>query len=185
MKTLEFRKIKTSDRCDIKYGAWSRIYEYPLVMDMIEKHGNSPKYIHNSSWGFEGCHVIFKEDLDGKYKVLHTDIKGSNLPNTDVWDITTSNKKYDDLFDVVINVSTVEEVNFDHITIFNNLFNQVKKGGILILTFDLPGMQLDKFEKLLGQKIVTFDDEINGNNSQIPNPQFGYLTCGLLVIQKI
>lgn len=68
--------------------------------------------------------------------------------------------------------------------ILNNLVEQLNDGGILIITFDLPGLQLDSFEKLLKSKIEEFDDEINGGNSHIKNNKYDHLTCGLLVIRK-
>lgn len=186
MNIIKFRKIILSDICDTKYTAWSRVYEYPLVLDIIEEFNTvkNPK-IHNTSWGFEGVHVMFKEDLDSKYNVLHSDIKSSSLPNTAIWDITSPTpEKYINEFDIVINVSTVEEVNFDHLTIFNNLLKQVKKGGLLIITFDLPGLQLEKFEGFLGQPIERFSNELSGGTSVMPNLKYTHLSCGVLVIRK-
>lgn len=187
MEILEFRKIRLSDRVDKKYEAWSRIYEYPLALDMIDKYKatEAPK-LHNTSWGFEGCHVFFKNDIDAIYSdSLHTDIKASNLPKTNIWDLTKTPKdEWLNNFDVVLNISTMEEVNFDHMVIFENMLTQVKDGGILVCTFDLPGLQLEKFEKLFGQKIETFDNEINGSTSELPNHKYKHLTCGLLVIRK-
>lgn len=187
MKLLEFRKIRVSDRMDKRFEAWSRIYEYPLVLDVIKKYKNgSDISIHNSSWGFAGCHITFKDELDQKYKnVLHTDIKPSELANTDVYDITKEPPvEYIGRFDVVINVSTVEEVKINHMTIFNNLLAQINDGGVLICTFDLPGLQLRKFEKMFEQKITSFDDELNGLVSAIPNPKYKRLKCGLMVVEK-
>lgn len=187
MEVLEFRKIRTTDRFDKKYEAWSRIYEYPLVMDMISKYKNlSNLSLHNTSWGFEGCHVTFKEDLDiFSSKCLHSDIKHSNLPKTTIWDITKSpNTEWVDSFDVVINVSTLEEVNYDHLKIFNNLLLQVKPGGLLVCTFDLPGLELPKFETLFGKKIERFTNELNNHNSKLPAFPKRKLECGIMVIQK-
>lgn len=187
MKLLEFRKIRVSDRTEAKYEAWSRIYEYPLVLDTIEKYKDGKDIsIHNSSWGFGGCHVTFKDEIESRYRnVIHTDIKPSELANTAVWDITKAPpEEYLNRFDVVINVSTVEEVKFSHVKIFHNLLSQVKEGGILICTFDLPGLQLRKFEKLFGEKIAFFDDELNGAISEFPNPKYKRLKCGLMVVEK-
>lgn len=187
MEILEFRKIRLSDRYDKKYGAWSRIYEYPLVLDKIKEHNNvdNPK-IHNTSWGFEGCHVTFKNDVDDLYiESYHSDIKPSTLPKTGVWDLTKEpNEEFVNNYDVVLNVSTMEEVKFNHITIFNNMLKQVKDGGILVCTFDLPGLQLEKFEGLFKQKIERFDDELDGSVSVTPNNKYEHLSCGLLVIRK-
>jgi len=186
MKILEFRKIRRSDRCDEKYVAWSRIYEYPLIMDMIKKYSDvkNPS-LHNTSWGFEGCHVTFKNDLDHILSdCIHSDIKVSNLPKTEIWDITKSSRsEWHDNFDVVINVSTLEEVDYDHVEIFDNLLAQVKPGGLLICTFDLPGLDLPKFENMFSN-IERFDDELNNHNSNIPAFKERNLECGLMVIQK-
>ena len=187
MKLLEFRKLRTSDRYEEKFEAWSRIYEYPLVLDMIAKYKpGSDVSIHNSSWGFAECHITFKDALESRYSnVTNTDLRPSDLPNTGVWDITKEpTPEFAARFDVVTNVSTVEEVKFNHMTIFENLFARLNPGGILILTFDLPGLQLRKFERLFAQKITPFSDELNGATSAIPNRKYKRLSCGLMVVEN-
>lgn len=187
MEVLEFRKIRVTDRVDTKYNSWSRIYEYPLVLDILKKYNvTNESLIHNTSWGWEGCHVQFKEDLDNiSNRCLHSDLKASKLPKTTLWNLTHKpNEEWVSNFDFVINVSTIEEVKYNHVEILNNLVEQLNDGGILIITFDLPGLQLDSFEKLLKSKIEEFDDEINGGNSHIKNNKYDHLTCGLLVIRK-
>jgi hypothetical protein len=187
MELLEFRKIRLSDLCDKKYTAWSRIYEYPIVLDIIKKHNtvNHPK-IHNTCWGWGGCHTMFKNNLDAiSDNCIHSDLKESNLPKTIIWDVTSEpTKEFKNNFNIVINVSTMEEVNFDHLKIFNNLLSQVCDGGLLICTFDLPGLQLEKFESLFNKKIDRFDDEISGDTSKLPNDRYKHLSCGLIVIKK-
>lgn len=189
---LDFRKINLSDEYSEYFNdgvSWSRVYEYPLVINEIKKYypNNQDIKIHNSSWGFQGVHVTFKNYLDSIYKnVTHSDIKYSNLKKTIVYDITKSPEdKYKEYFDVVINISTLEEVNFDHLQSFKNLFDQVKIGGLLIITFDLPGLQLNKFEALFDQKLKTSNIDINGFNSKLPFSTFGYLSCGIIVLKKI
>jgi hypothetical protein len=187
MEVLEFRKIKTSDRFDTKYEAWSRIYEYPLVLDIIKKYYKSNDIsLHNSSWGFTGCHVTFKEEIDSLYpNCIHSDILKSNLEKTKVWDITTTpDTNWIENFDVAINISTLEEVNFDHVNIFHNLYKQVKPGGILICTFDIPGLQVNNFESLFNKTIDRFDNELNNHNSKTPAFSGRNLECGLMVVRK-
>ena len=128
MEILEFRKIRLTDRHDKKYDAWSRIYEYPLILDMLEKYLETDNIVvHNTSWGHKGCHITFKDDLENKYKeVVNSDILKSNVPNTIIQDITKEpTSDFINRFDVVMNVSTVEEVRFDHVMIFNNLYKQM------------------------------------------------------------
>ena len=189
---LDFRKINLSDEYSNNFNdgmAWSRVYEYPLVINEIKKYYPNNTYIkiHNSSWGFQGIHITFKNYLDTIYKnVIHSDIKYSDLEKTIVYDITKEpEEKYKNYFDVVVNISTLEEVDFDHLKSFENLFNQIKSGGLLIITFDLPGLQLDRFENLFNQKIKTSNIDINGLNSKLPSPKFSHLSCGIIVLKKI
>jgi SAM-dependent methyltransferase len=186
MKVLEFRKLTTDDKYDKQFSTWSRIYEYPMVLEMIEKYTpNNDIKIHNSSWGHQGCHITFKDILEEKFnKVTNTDINTSKIANTGIWDITQENKEFEAKFDVVLNVSTVEEVNFNHVTILENLLKQVKPNGILICTFDIPGIQLGEIEVFINKKIKRFNNELNGSVSIIPNNRYAKLTCGLLVIKK-
>jgi SAM-dependent methyltransferase len=185
---VEYRKVRVSDRYEEKYKNWSRIYEYPLVIDKIREHTATTEIsIHNSSWGFNELHADFKGDLENEFKdVVNSDLLPSEIPNTVIWDITTRPpEEYLNRFDFVLNVSTVEEVDTDHLMIIENLFAQVKPGGFLIMTFDLPGMQLKKLNKLLNTELVEFDDNISGANSVIPLPKYSHLNCGLLVLRRI
>ncbi|MEI6971897.1 MAG: hypothetical protein WCL44_10315 [bacterium] len=188
IEVLEFRRINTADRFEMRFGWWSRIYEYPMVLDMINKHvGRKDICVHNTSWGFEGCHIAFKDILESSYEaVVNTDVQPSELPNTGVWDITTPPRtEYLNHFDVVVNVSTMEEVDCDHLSIFDNLFSQVKAGGILVCTFDLPGLQLKKFENLFGKVLATAGNDINGKISALPHMKYEHLTCGIMVVRKM
>lgn len=191
LEILEFRKINTNDLYDERFDdgyAWSRVYEYPLVLKIIDKYFSDNKIsLHNTSWGSVGIHVVFKNVLDSLYpNTVHSDIIPSNLDKTFIYDITNSPVDYlIENFDVVINVSTVEEVNHNHLNIISNLLKQVKKGGILVITFDLPGLQIDEIENSLMVKLLNSDSDISGINSKLINPDCGNLNCGLLVIKKL
>jgi len=189
-ETLEFRYITRDDSNDNIYSdgyAWSRPYEYKLVLDKIKEIANKPNpAIHNSSWGYQGVHVIFKEELD-KFSdnVLHTDVIPSELPKTDLYDITTNNPKYKEYFDIVINVSTLEEVGFNHSTILHNLLDQVKVGGYFIGTFDIPGLDVKSIEQTLSKSLTHAEPKLSGLNSKYPNQQCANLNCSFLVIKKL
>lgn len=60
----------------------------------------------------------------------------------------------------------------------------VKPGGYFICTFDLPGLQLEKFEELFGRKYEVSNNPIAGNNSEVINKRYSHLKCGYMVIQK-
>ena len=176
------------DSCN-SYSAWSRIYEYPFVYNFIKNNFKTNQKIHNTCWGLDyvECHVNFKNTLEENFlteNVVNSDIKKSNLKNTYSYDITTENNSYKEYFDYVINISAIEEINYDHLEIIKNLYSQVKKDGYLILTFDLPGLQLEKIEKFLNMKIGYVKTKLNGSNSVIQNKKYTNLNCGVLIIQK-
>ena len=65
MEVISFRFLNLDDTKNPKYEAWSRIYEYPFVLDALTKLGaSSNSTIHNTCWGFQSCHIEFKNDLD-------------------------------------------------------------------------------------------------------------------------
>lgn len=191
----EFRIINTNDVCDLQYDKghnhngppWSRVYEYPMVMERIDRYRKKRGEIHNSCWGWCGVHVQFKEILDLHFsgKIIHSDIRESDLQGTCIYDITLPPRKdFVERFDIVLNVSTMEEVDHNHIEVFWNLFKQVKSGGHLIATFDLPGLQIDSFQKEFGVNFIHEGVPINGMNSKLGNPHYEHLNCGIMVIHK-
>jgi hypothetical protein len=198
-EVIEFRFLTTNDDYDLKYEWWSRIYEYKYVLNILKKLGaNVTSLIHNTSWGFAGCHLTFKNDLDNMYpQSLHSDIKYSNLKNTMIYDITKPiSNSFHNYFDFVMNVSTVEEVNYPTNKIFDNLLQQVKSNGYLIITFDYDinncnsfgqgSMNLSLIENYLNKNIEIMPiNAINGKKSHNPMIKYQNLNCGLLVIKKL
>jgi len=190
MKVLEYRYFNTTDNHDDYYNdgyAWSRIYEYPYVLNQIKNlYSSSDINIHNSSWGFEGIHILFKEKLESLYpNTISSDIKKSNHPNTIIYDITQPPPAtFKESFDVVLNISTLEEVDNNHLNVFNNLFEQVKVGGYLICTFDIPGLQLYKFNTLFNKEIKEYDNCLTPQTSKLQNKSLDNLMCGVFVVQK-
>ena len=179
-EVLEFRHVKNSDPYNKnRYGHWSRYWEYPLLNKLLHTYVPKGGRIHNSSWGFEAPnHTDFKEDLESYYgadNIINSDIRSSSYPNTTVYDVTQAPKlEWINFFDAVINVSSLEEIPFDHLKCFQNLYQQVKPGGYLIITFDIPGFQLTEIEEYLGATMQRHEDAITGMG----------LTVGLLVCQK-
>ena len=162
-----------------------------MVLDMIDKYSGffGDLDVHNTCWGFEGVHVVFKEYLEDHFKsVTNSDRNKSDHANTEVWDIShPSPEEYKEKFDVVLNVSTLEEVPQDiQIKCFNNMLDQVKEGGLLVCTFDMPGLALPLFEEMLGRSLYVnlLEENVNGANSILPNPRYKHLHCGIMVIRK-
>ena len=188
MKVINFRFINKTDSFDDSYPHWSRKWEYPTVASILKElyPATNPK-IHNSSWGFDiEHHQKFKDQLEMTYgvsSVINSDILYRGISNTCVYDITKEpNDYFKEQFDVVLNVSALEEIPGDHVRYLNNLLSQVRSGGYLIITFDLPGLQLEKIESFVGSEISheNYHDRIIGSGA----PWFDGLNVGLLVIQK-
>jgi hypothetical protein len=187
MKVIDFRYMTKTDPYDDSYPHWSRKWEYPTVLSLIKNLPITNPKIHNSSWGFDvEHHQRFKRELEfefGIWSVTNSDILYRGIPNTCIHDITQEpNNIFKNAFDVVLNVSALEEIPGDHLTYLNNLLAQVKEGGYLIMTFDLPGLQLEKIQDFLRTEMskIDYENRIIGSGA----PWFDGLTVGLLVIQK-
>jgi SAM-dependent methyltransferase len=183
----DFRFASVNDIFNLKYNAWSRAYEYPYVFnEIINKNINKPT-IHNTSWGYEGVHVMFRDDLDVIGECIHSDITKSQFRDTYYYDITTEKKEFEAKFDFVINVSTIEHLNTveDRLKSIENLFKQVKKNGYLILTFDYPRVSLIEIESLVNSKCNREFVLLNGENSKLPNNRYKDLNIVYLILKKL
>jgi hypothetical protein len=187
-QVLDFSYIDKSFKFDFMGGWWSRIYEYPLVLDQLNKLGwNQDSTVHNTCWGSQGCHILFKDQLEKRTSfVVNSDINSSIVENTTVFDLRKNPpEKWRNYFDFVLNVSTLEEIRFPHVVIFENLLAMVKPGGYLIATFDLPGLDFKMFEELFKRKITQVQERVNGQNSPYQMSQFGQLEVGFMVVKKL
>lgn len=187
-QVLDFSYIDKSFKFDFMWGWWSRIYEYPLVLDQLNKLGwNQDSTVHNTCWGSQGCHILFKNQLEERTSfVVNSDINSSTVENTAVFDLRKNPpEEWRNYFDFVLNVSTLEEIRFPHVVIFENLLAMVKPGGYLITTFDLPGLDLKMFEELFKRKITQVQERVNGQNSPYQMSQFGQLEVGFMVVKKL
>ena len=186
---VDFRFASSNDAHDNKYELphmWSRPYEYKYVTDFIKGAKLEAPKIHNSSWGFEGVHVIFRDELDEIGDCVHSDIVSSQFRDTYYYDITEENSEFENKFDFVLNVSVIEHLPTpnDRINAFENLYKQVKLGGYMILTFDYPTVNLNEFETLVGGKCVVGENVLNGSNSVIKNETYKGLNVVYLILRK-
>lgn len=189
---IDFRFAKVNDPYDMKYGLkdlWSRLYEYKYVLDFIKwnmlKNMEKPK-IHNTSWGYEGIHTTFRDELDVIGICIHSDIIYSTERNTYYYDITTEEKTFQNQFDFVLNISTIEHLDTirQRIIAIENLYKQVKVGGYLILTFDYPRVSLLEIEGLINAKCKLLINALNGGNSIVPNINYKDLNIVYLILRK-
>jgi hypothetical protein len=191
MKVIEFRYLNNTDSYDkkineyVSLAAWSRPYEYSFVLDVIERENSKNIKVHNTSWGFADVHDILRKQLNSLYECVHSDIRSSNHPKTKVWNIKDppSNEELN-FYDVVVNVSTVEEVEGNHVEILKNLLSMVKPNGILIVTMDVPGAQIYEISNWLEQNVKETGQKLNGSNSSLPNMNYSNLNVVALVVRK-
>ena len=191
-EVLTFRFADSTDNFDAKYiqaGAWSRPYEYFFVIDFIRwnmlKNMKKPE-IHNTSWGFEGIHVTFRDELDKIGKCVHSDIVTSKFRETFYYDITKEEKEFEDKFDFVVNISTIEHLPTvkDRLSAIENLFKQVKPNGYLIMTFDFPRVNLTEIKTFVKSECHILHHVLNGENSVNPNLIYKDLNIIYLIIKK-
>jgi len=148
-KLLKWRFLRTNDQIDLeRYGghkAWSRIYEYPTVIELTREYSelNHNLKILNTCCGYSGLHEKFAHDLESLGTVTNSDLhphnQGRSFNNYIFQDITESPDVYglSNKFDVVVNVSSIEEIKTTSVlSILNNLLTACKPGGILIATID-------------------------------------------------
>ena len=186
---IDFKFAEVTDNFNLKYKEWSRIYEYSYVIEFIRwntlKDMEKPE-IHNSSWGYEGVHVMFRDELDMIGKCTHSDIISSTFRETYYYNITEEKKEFENKFDFVLNISTIEHLNSvdERIMAIQNLYKQLKAGGYLILTFDYPRVNLTEIEELVQTKCKIPINLLNGENSASPNNNYINLNIVYLIIQK-
>jgi SAM-dependent methyltransferase len=187
-RVVDFSLISADSSSNIRWEEWSRIYEYELILSRLEELQALPNsLVHNTCWGFHGVHVKFKDRLDELYpKTLHSDFQASHLPNTATYDITDPPPlEWLGFFDFVLNVSTMEEIEYPQLHVFENLLRMLKPGGFLLATFDIPGLQLIDFEDLFGAEIGVVNTPLSGHSSLVPNHQHADLRVGYFVVERL
>jgi SAM-dependent methyltransferase len=186
-EVIDFKFIEVTDNYDEKYiSNWSRPYEYKYVIDFIINHSNKKDImIHNTSCGGQfDIHNIFRDELDNIGICVHSDIVKFPLRDTYYYDITEEHKDFENKFDFVLNVSTIEHLSgIERIIAIQNLLNQVKNGGYLIMTFDYPEVNLNEIEEFTKIKCNTSKNSLNGLNSVTPNPNFKHLNIVCLILK--
>jgi hypothetical protein len=189
MKIVQFRYLNTDDECELKYKWCSRVYEYPTVLKFIDSVKFDDIKIHNTSAGYaQDLGFFMKEfihDLNNKYgSVVHSDRLPTADWNIEKFDLITD--VHDRQYDVVLNISVIEHLPaHQQIDALYSLWSIVKIGGYLVLTFDLPAVNLSTIEDWCGGKCETKpDNAVNGLNSKFSQPQYSNYNFILLILQK-
>jgi len=187
-EVLEFSYIDISSPFNLKWGWWSRVYEYELAISKLKSLGvQQESSLHNTCWGYHGSHILFKKELESiSQNVTNSDALFSEIENTTTHDLRGSvPENWIGKYDFVINISTIEEIPFSHVKIVENLLSMTKNYGYLIATFDIPGLQLDQIEKLLKRKIQHVEQPLRGDNSPYQMNEYSDLKVGYFVLRKL
>ena len=192
-RVRKFSYFSSQDPYDLRFAhevCWSRIYEYPFAIAEIKNINRHQVTLHNAAWGHSGIHLVFKSCIDQMNLVaIHSDIKQSSYYNTVFWDISSQpNEAWVDRFDLVLNISTLEELSYSHVEAIKNHLVQLTFGGKFVCTFDVPGLQIESVEKFLDERIVQPSNRLNPRNSKCPDNILGLpeeYTVGYLVIERI
>ncbi len=174
-----FRYLTPADKADRRWVAWSRCYEYPFVLDAL---GPRLKTVHNAACGGSNpCHVNFANELNNGRTIYNSDIDEVNSFRFRNWFRHDANNKLDRTFDAVVFISTLEHMaGSDTDEVMRNLMSQVAPGGKLILTFDVPDIDIRKMETFLGVRCEEPGPRLSGLNSIMPEPVHAHLNIAVL-----
>lgn len=148
---------------------WSRPYEYELIINRIKQYREENPdiknmVVHNTACGTTGVRLsdiffAFKKHLTlYNWDVIHSDIK--ECEDIIKYDITQP-FMYKEFFDVVINISVIEHLPETHqLVALQNLYEQVKPGGLLLVTLDFPTVNLKIIDEFTKAHIAPFNPNI-------------------------
>lgn len=186
MKINEFRFLNPQEVfLDRRFYNWSRCYEWGYVLNVMKDFNNIK--VHNTCCGPSEIHKQFHDALcDTGNIIINSDNRitdmNSGFQNFKVYDLTN---KETEQYDVVLCISTLEELPENEIeNVFNNLFDQVKIGGRLIITCDYPDVSVEKLERILSAKCHKSENILNGTNSVYPQHVYSHLSVVLIDIEK-
>lgn len=183
MRVKEFRFVRVSDPCDReRWDNWSRAYEYPLVLRallQLQSRQEERLRVHNTGCGGSPLHTAFASEIDRFYEVVNSDMEPVVLPQYPKWPWVPKYRRYNLLdpypsnhcFDAVLSISTLEHIEREHTySILNHLVMQVKPGGRLLITVDVPSAGvLDKLETYFEESCSAMLDELTPFNSVYPS----------------
>ncbi|MEH3148456.1 MAG: class I SAM-dependent methyltransferase [Methylobacterium frigidaeris] len=205
----EYEYFRFSDSNDPSYNdaglPWSRPYEYCWALNAVRRAGGSNPFLRkskavlNSAWGYEGCHLQFRQALDQEATTLHTDlltyddmlatkIAAYNQYPTFILNLADYYEPFESSFDVSLCISVVE-----HMPVavtrqaMANLVRYTKPGGLVGITFDLPSESGEWIVRECGKGRMPVDDGtlLSGTTSVLPNPRYGHLRVGRVLLRRM
>lgn len=183
MTVREFRFLTIKDQCDKKqWDNWSRCYEYPICLRALAQlqatRPGKVLTVHNTACGGSPLHTAFAVIVSKLYGTTNSDIYDNVgwMPNYRRYDLL---QKANDTWDAVLCISTMEHIEQRYAAaILQNLIDQTRPGGRVIVTVDVPPADLPAIEAFVGRRCVS-----SGNDDMTPfNSEFSKGTEGTMRI---
>ncbi len=189
MKIKEFRFLNPhEDFIDERFHNWSRCYEWGYVLHAIKNFSDIK--IHNTCCGPSEIHKQFQDALcDTGNIIVNSDNEmthiNSEFKNFKIYDLTTKDIEDTEKYDFVLCISTIEDLPGSEIeNVINNLLDQVKPKGRLIITCDFPMVPIELLEGILSHKCERSEIVLNGTNSSFQDTYHSHLNVILIDIEK-
>ncbi len=185
-KVNQFRFLSNTETfLDKRFDRWSRCYEWAYVLDIVKT--IQPQTIHNTCCGYHEIHKQFHDCL----LELCPNLVNSDISTNEINKSFHNFREYNILepcseqFDLVLCISTLEELPTQIEVVFNNLLDQLKPSGRLIVTCDYPDIDVSQLEDVLHVKCQDVENRLNGMNSFYKQSEHENLNVILMDLTKI
>lgn len=173
LEVLEFKYIAAEDFCDPdRWPNWSRAYEYAIALDHCIENREGV-VIHNTCCGGENpLHRAFVKSLLPFGSVINSDLKPFRMciAQCDI------RKPIPYRADTVLCISALEELQPDEqVEAVKNLWNSVLPDGHLLITADVPGLDLPALEAFVGHPCKDTPSRLSGSTSIFPQHEHSHL----------
>lgn len=181
----------------LRRGAWSRMYEYPWILESIRVHFDGMldrTTVLDAGCGIDnplcfklaemGCRVDAQDLFD-----IHPTIQQLNWPNLRYMKGNLKDP-IPQRYAAVICVSTVEHIPPSiQPAVIHNLCDAVRPGGVLLMTFDCPGFEYDTdlglYRQILRARKFEFSEtetpeaaRLSSRNGRLYNPGWPDIQAG-------
>lgn len=203
LKINQFKFITHDDYRDDRFLNWSRCYEWGYVLKTIKDSYQEKITVHNTCAGPGEIHKQFHDELiKQNVEVTNSDIViteiNKNFTNMCQHDLTKPWKNKEE-FDLLLCISTLEEIptvnkRFEGSyeerkknlkQILENLYNQVKPNGRLIITLDYPDIDYEIFEDIFDRKISNLESKLLSPFPMSSAGELSLLSVILLDVEKL
>lgn len=203
LQVNQFKFITPDDYRDTQFFNWSRCYEWGYVLKVIRDEYKERIKVHNTCAGPGEIHKQFHDELiKENVEVTNSDIViteiNKSFTNMTKHDLTKPWKNKEE-FDLLLCISTLEEIptvnkRFKGLyeerkknlkSILNNLYDQLKPDGRLIVTLDYPDIDYKIFEDIFDKKISNLENRLLSPYAMSSAGELSLLSVILLDVKKL